>query len=350
MKYRTGNGKVRAMGRMDVLSALCAVFVLGYGSNADAQEFTFEHVRNIGTKGRGPAQFMYVEDFAFDSQGRLLVTDAAHAWVQVFDKTTGKYISRFGGKGDEDDQLEKPEGIAVDPDGNVFVADYTTGYVKKYDKDFKWLTTFSDYGTQPGQNIKSEFISIYNGLLYLPEAGNHRVSVFDLVGNFKFLFGEFGTGEGQLNNPEAAKANSKGEIEKWIEEHGNTATAAHRGQILVVDDEPVIRHVFRTWLEDDGYRVAEAGDGAAALALIDDEPFDLVFLDLQMPGTNGVETLRQIRDQVAAQDVVVVTGHYDGTMMDEVLSMGPAHVLKKPVDKEQFIEAVRLYTAQSPVQ
>lgn len=142
---------------------------------------------------------------------------------------------------------------------------------------------------------------------------------------------------------------SRDEIERWIEEHGNTAEAAHRGQILVVDDEPVIRHVFRTWLEDEGYRVAEACDGGEALALIDRESFDLVFLDLQMPGTNGVETLRKIRDCVAAQDVVIVTGHYDGAMMDEVLSMGPAHVLKKPVDKEQFIEAVRLYTAQNPV-
>lgn len=142
---------------------------------------------------------------------------------------------------------------------------------------------------------------------------------------------------------------SRDEIEKWIEAHGNTATASQRGQVLVVDDEPVIRHVFRTWLEDEGYRVAEAGDGNEALALIDNEPFDLVFLDLQMPGANGVETLRRIRDQVPSQDVVIVTGHYDGEMMDEILSMGPAHVLKKPVDKEQFIEAVHLYTAQNPV-
>jgi len=153
-----------------------------------------------------------VEDFAFDKQGRILVTDAAHAFVQVFDKTTGAYITRFGGKGDEDHQLEKPEGIAVCPDGNVFVADYTTGYVKIYDKDFQWLKTFSEYGSRPGQNIKSEFMGIHGGLLYLPEAGNHRVSVFDLDGKYKFHFGGLGSEKGKLDNPEAAKPNRRNEI------------------------------------------------------------------------------------------------------------------------------------------
>ena len=87
---------------------------------------------NIGT-GTGEGQFKYVEDFAFTKDGHLLATDAAHAYVQVFDKTSGKFLSRFGGKGENDDILDKPEGIAVDPDGNIFIADYNTGFVKKYD-------------------------------------------------------------------------------------------------------------------------------------------------------------------------------------------------------------------------
>ena len=144
-------------------------------------------------------------------------TDAAHAYVQVFDKTTGEYLGRFGGKGDEDEHLDKPEGIAVDDSGNIFVADYNTGYVKVYDKDHNWVMTFSDYGDAPGENIKSEFMDIHDGLLYMPEAGNHRVNVFDLEGNFIALFGEGGntepdSAEGLLNNPEAAKVNGEGRV------------------------------------------------------------------------------------------------------------------------------------------
>lgn len=177
-----------------------------------ARQLAFEHVMIIGTEGLGEGQFKYIEDFAFTRDGRLLVTDASHAWVQVFDKTSGKFLGRFGGKGDEDHHLEKPEGIAVDPDGNVFVADYSTGYIKKYDPSFKWLLTFSGYGSEKGQTMKSEFIDIRDGHVYVPEAGNHRVSVFDLSGRFVFDFGSPGAEPGQMQVPESAKFNSEGKL------------------------------------------------------------------------------------------------------------------------------------------
>jgi DNA-binding beta-propeller fold protein YncE len=172
----------------------------------------FEHVMTIGTEGTGEGQFKYVEDFAFTREGKLLVTDAVTAWVQVFDAASGKFISRFGGKGEDDANLDKPEGIAVDPDGNIFVADYNTGFIKKYDPAFRWLLTFSDYGSGPGQNQKSEFMDIGHGRLYMPEAGNHRVDVFDLAGKFLFSFGGLGNEPGKMNNPESAKFDSRGRL------------------------------------------------------------------------------------------------------------------------------------------
>ncbi len=105
-----------------------------------APAMQFEKVMSIGSEGEGEGQFKYVEDMAIGSNGHLLATDAAHAWVQEFDKTTGEFKRRFGGKGDEDVNLEKPEGIAVDPQGNIFVADYDSGYVKKYDADGNWIS------------------------------------------------------------------------------------------------------------------------------------------------------------------------------------------------------------------
>ena len=179
---------------------------------AVAADLKFEHVMNIGTIGTGEGQFKYVEDFAFSKEGHLLATDAAHAYVQAFDKTSGKFLARFGGKGEKDEHLDKPEGIAVDPEGNIFIADYNTGFVKKYDKSYKWLLTFSEYGSEKGQNIKSEFMDIRDGKLYMPEAGNHRVDVFDMNGKFLFDFGGLGTEPGKMNNPESAKFNSEGKL------------------------------------------------------------------------------------------------------------------------------------------
>lgn len=196
-----------------VFVSIFMVFFLLIVPFVSAKDLKFEHVMNIGTVGTGEGQFKYVEDFAFSNDGKyLLVTDAAHAWVQVFDKTSGKFIARFGGKGDEDHNLEKPEGISVAPDDRIFIADYTTGYVKIYDKGYNWLKTFSDYGSGPGENIKSEFTDIYDGKYFMPEAGNHRISVWDLQGDFLYTFSEKGSEPGKLNNPEAAKFNSKGEM------------------------------------------------------------------------------------------------------------------------------------------
>jgi len=194
------------------LMALVFVFSTGDVVNAASKKMEFSHVMSFGSLGDGPGQFKYVEDFAFSIDGQLLVTDAAHAYVQVFDKTTGKYITRFGGKGDDDQHLDKPEGISVAPNGDIYVADYNTGDVKIYDRNFKWKNTFSEYGSDPGQNIKSEFTDIYEGKYYMPEAGNHRVSVWNLDGTFQFIFGGKGSELGQMNNPEAAKFNSLGEV------------------------------------------------------------------------------------------------------------------------------------------
>src|SRR4051812_19126716 len=71
-----------------------AGLVLAAAASCGAAELKFEHVMNIGSTGTGEGQFKYVEDFAFTKDGHLLATDALHAWVQVFDKTTGKFVSR----------------------------------------------------------------------------------------------------------------------------------------------------------------------------------------------------------------------------------------------------------------
>ncbi|WDP92525.1 MAG: hypothetical protein HUN04_23495 [Desulfobacter sp.] len=182
-------------------------------SAGNAFAFTFKHVMTFGSRGSGEGQFKYVEDFALARNGQhLLITDAATAWVQVFDKKTGRFITRFGGKGDEDENLDKPEGISVDPSGNIWVADYNTGEVEIYTENYEWVKSFSGYGSGPGENIRSEFTDIRDGYYYLPEAGNHRVSVWNLDTGFIFSFAAKGSGRNQLNNPEAAKFNSHGEL------------------------------------------------------------------------------------------------------------------------------------------
>ena len=139
-----------------IKALLFAVASFALATGATAGEMAFEHVMTIGSSGAGEGQFKYVEDFAFTTDGKLLVTDAAHAWVQVFDKTTGEFITRFGGKGDDDENLAKPEGVSVAPNGNSYIADYNTGEVKIYGPDHQWKQTFSEvrFGTRPEHQVR----------------------------------------------------------------------------------------------------------------------------------------------------------------------------------------------------
>lgn len=188
------------------------VLALALATAVHASELNFQHVMDIGAEGSGPGQFKYVEDFAFGKNGELLITDASHAYVQAIDPRTGIFIGRLGGKGDGEANLEKPEGIAVDGVGNIFVADYASGFVKKYDNSYKWLITFSGYGSKQGETMKSEFMDIRDGRLYVPDAGNNRVNVFDPDGKSLFDFGGPGTEPGKFASPEAAKFDSRGRL------------------------------------------------------------------------------------------------------------------------------------------
>ena len=90
-------------------------------------------------------------------------------------------------------------------------------------------------------------------------------------------------------------------------------------RVLVVDDEPHIRTVLRGYLQADGFEVAEAADGAAALAAMRDLPADLVLLDVMMPGIDGLEVLRQLR---TFSDVYVILVTARAEEVDKLVGLG----------------------------
>jgi DNA-binding NtrC family response regulator len=112
-------------------------------------------------------------------------------------------------------------------------------------------------------------------------------------------------------------------------------------EILIVDDEPNVRLVFRTALESGGYGVSEASDGAKALEQIRTRAYGAVLLDLRMPHLDGLELLRQIRNEGIEVPVVIVTAH--GSMPDVVSAMrlGAVDFIPKPLSPETLRQVVR---------
>lgn len=110
--------------------------------------------------------------------------------------------------------------------------------------------------------------------------------------------------------------------------------------VLVVDDEKNVRLTLRQALEDLGLIVETAADGADALARIEEDDYDLMLLDLRMPGLDGLETLERARRQAPALPIVIVTAH--GTVKNAVQAMrrGAVDVLLKPISLDALRDLV----------
>ena len=79
--------------------------------------------------------------------------------------------------------------------------------------------------------------------------------------------------------------------------------------ILIVDDEPGIRQSLTSILREEGYRVEAVATGEDCLAAMKRQPFDLVLLDVWLPGIDGLETLRRLKEHTNGPAVVMISGH-----------------------------------------
>ena len=99
---------------------------------------------------------------------------------------------------------------------------------------------------------------------------------------------------------------------------------------LVVDDDAPIRQLLTRALVARGWKATAVDSGEAALAVLADQSFDLIFLDLMMAGINGAQAFQEIRHRDPSAQVVIVTGYPDSEMMAAALRTGPFALLLKP--------------------
>jgi CheY-like chemotaxis protein len=103
---------------------------------------------------------------------------------------------------------------------------------------------------------------------------------------------------------------------------GSAAVADTGETILVVDDEPLVRDLLVQFLSLRGYRALGVKDGPEALSMVEQAPPDLILLDLFMPGMDGVEVLRQLRQREYTGGVIIITGSHDEERLDEAWAWG----------------------------
>ncbi len=114
-------------------------------------------------------------------------------------------------------------------------------------------------------------------------------------------------------------------------------------RVLVVDDHPLVRRGVADLLEstDDIVVVGTAGDGADAIASLEAEPADVVLMDIEMPGMDGVETTRRILADLPATVVVILTTFADQDRITRALDAGAAGYLLKDAEPDELIRGIR---------
>jgi len=113
------------------------------------------------------------------------------------------------------------------------------------------------------------------------------------------------------------------------------------GKILVVDDDIEVCSTLTEHLEEQGYTVTAVADAEEALQAARRECPDLILLDLLLPGGNGLQVLRRVRQDDPTVSVVVMTGLEDDGLAASTIQLGAVHCLRKPFGLDRLDRAVR---------
>jgi CheY-like chemotaxis protein len=117
--------------------------------------------------------------------------------------------------------------------------------------------------------------------------------------------------------------------------------------ILIVDDDPAVQITIRLLLERAGHHVTVAGDGRKGLALFEGNQFDLLFLDIFMPGIDGLETMRHVRALQSKIPIIVISGrsitpdaYAEPDFLKMATKLGAVASLQKPFRADALLAAV----------
>ena len=114
-----------------------------------------------------------------------------------------------------------------------------------------------------------------------------------------------------------------------------------KGKLLIVDDEAIVRDSLGKWFREEGYEVGTAESARAALARLAEQRWDLALVDIKMPGTDGIELQRRLRDIDPALIVIIMTGYASVETAVQALKNGAYDYVAKPFDPDDIANVVR---------
>jgi excisionase family DNA binding protein len=137
----------------------------------------------------------------------------------------------------------------------------------------------------------------------------------------------------------------RGDLDQFLERGGTFSPRRAEGRrlILIVDDDDRLREFVRVNLEMEGYAVREASNATEGLAALEDEPPDLILLDVMMPQVDGWEMLRRVQERhgVGTIPVIMFSGKVDDEALKRATSRGAQGFIGKPFNPQDLIDSTK---------
>jgi excisionase family DNA binding protein len=143
----------------------------------------------------------------------------------------------------------------------------------------------------------------------------------------------------------------RSDLDVFLERSGPGAREQVGPSVLIVDDDPGTRAFVRASLELEGFEVREAGSAAEGLSALEDEPPDLILLDVMMPQMDGWEMLRRVQERhgVGEIPVVMFSGTVDEQAAGKAEEEGASAFIGKPFDPSQLVERAKQILGVRPI-
>ncbi|GIN12884.1 response regulator [Shouchella clausii] len=112
-------------------------------------------------------------------------------------------------------------------------------------------------------------------------------------------------------------------------------------KVLIVDDQFGIRVLLTEVLQKDGYEMFQAASGKEALAIQEEEEIDIVLLDMKIPGMDGIEILKKLKDKQPGIKVIMMTAYGELNLVNEAMDHGAVSYMAKPFDIQEVRATIR---------
>jgi len=134
------------------------------------------------------------------------------------------------------------------------------------------------------------------------------------------------------------------DVDSFLKDKGRRPSMGkpREGKVLIVDDDYRVRDLLKEAVQEQGYEAISVESGERALEELEKQNFDLIFLDLVLPGLSGVDVLREMKARDVEAVVAVVTGYSDSPIALEAISLGPFVFIRKPFDMNHIIEVLHV--------